>query len=86
MGTNVFNQGYNHCSAILAFGEAQMLAGWVDEPFALQWNNQCKLISPVQQFPEVLRFLIKLTWPRLEPRLGDGFHVLQQHGGKSCTF
>ena len=75
---NVFHKGYNHCSATLAFGEAQMLAGWVDEPFALEWNNQFKLTSPVQQFPPVLSDWIKLTWPRLEHHLEDGFHVLQQ--------
>jgi hypothetical protein len=55
IGTRVMHKGYNHCNATLAFGEIQLLAGWADEPFLLQWHSQFNLHRlPDQQFPPVL--------------------------------
>ena len=49
------SKGYNHCNAALAFGEIQLLAGWADASFLLQWNTQFNLHrNPDQQFPPVL--------------------------------
>ena len=55
------SKGYNHCNAALAFGEIQLLAGWADEPFLLQWIPQFNLHkNPSQQFPPVLHEWIML--------------------------
>ena len=55
------SKGYNHCNAALAFGEIQILAGWADEPFLLQWIPQFNLHkNPSQQFPPVLHEWIVL--------------------------
>jgi hypothetical protein len=59
--SNPQSKGYNHCNAALAFGEIQLLAGWADEPFLLEWNTQFNLhANPDQQFPPVLREWILL--------------------------
>ena len=56
--SRIQHKGYNHCNATLAFGEIQLLAGWADEPFLLQWNTQFNQHrNPDQQFPPVLHEL-----------------------------
>ena len=61
--SRVQHKGYNHCNATLAFGEIQLLAGWADEPFLLQWHSQFNLHwLPDQQFPPVLH-----EWVLLQP-------------------
>ena len=65
IGNCVKSKGYNHCNATLAFGEIQMLAGWTDEPFLLQWHSQFNLHrNPDQLFPPVLH-----DWILLQPDL-----------------
>ena len=65
IGNCVKSKGYNHCNATLAFGEIQMLAGWADEPFLLQWHSQFNLHrNPDQLFPPVLH-----DWILLQPDL-----------------
>ena len=60
-GSCIQSKGYNHCNAALAFGEIQLLAGWADEPFLLQWIPQFNLHkNPSQQFPPVLHEWIML--------------------------
>ena len=60
-GSCIQSKGYNHCNAALAFGEIQLLAGWADEPFLLQWIPQFNLHqNPGQQFPPVLHEWIVL--------------------------
>ena len=55
------SKGYNHCNAALAFGEIQLLAGWANEPFLLQWHTQFNVHkTPDQQFPPMLRDWILL--------------------------
>ena len=71
---NITHKGYNHCMAALAFGEIQLLAGWADEPFLLQWHsqfNEHKL--PMQQFPPVLH-----GWILLQPVQPDFLHIVDQ--------
>ena len=64
------SKGYNHCNATLAFGEIQLLAGWSDEPFLLQWHSQFNLHRlPDQQFPPVLH-----EWVLLQP---DGMAAMK---------
>ena len=59
--SNPQSKGYNHCNAALAFGEIQLLAGWADEPFLLEWNTQFNLHrNQGQQFPPVLHEWILL--------------------------
>ena len=54
-GQNVPNRGYNHCNAVLSFGEAQMLAGWTTQGVAMHSANHFKLHKqPDQRYPPVL--------------------------------
>ena len=63
-GQNVPNIGYNHCSAVVAFGEATMLAGWTTKGFAVHWASHFKLHKqPDQQYPPVLSEFICCCWP-----------------------
>ena len=60
-GSCIKSKGYNHCNAALAFGEIQLLAGWADEPFLLQWIPQFNLHkNPSHQLPPVLHEWIVL--------------------------
>ena len=63
-GQNVPTRGCNNCNAVLAFGEAKMLAGWTTKGFAVHWANHFKLHKPLgQQYPPVLSKLIFCCWP-----------------------
>ena len=54
IGRVVNDSGYNHSSAYLAWGEAQILAGWQDDVFALEWHNNFYLQKlPHQTFPQI---------------------------------
>ena len=70
MGINVQDSGYNHSSALLAFGEARMLAGWTDEVFALEWHQQFKDAKNLTcrtefEFSHVLNERIHNHFPKL---------------------
>ena len=81
-GSKVKATGYNHSSAVLAWGEAKMLAGWTDEVFAIDWHQQfrdeqdaigvAKPILPAQ----VLNEFIFIEWPTVHEIVG-GFHLVE---------
>ena len=55
---------YNHRNAVLAFGNATMVAGWTTKGFAVHWANHFKLHKqPDQRYPPVLSELIFCCWP-----------------------
>ena len=65
-GQNVPHRGYNHCNAKVAFGEAQILAGWKTEVFALEWFQQFHLHKqPDEPFPYILKDFILNRYPKL---------------------
>ena len=64
IGQNVQHQGYNHCSAALDWGEAQILVEWSTEAFDLEWNSEFKLHKQLdQQYPPVLAEFMFCCWP-----------------------
>ena len=68
IGKNVMHEGYNHCTATLAWGEAQMLAGWVDEAFAVDWHNHFHSTRECekQPIPPMLEEFILIHWPSVK--------------------
>jgi hypothetical protein len=65
-GQNVPHRGYNHSNAKAAFGEAQILAGWKTEVFALEWFQQFNVHKqPCQPFPYILKDFILDRYPKL---------------------
>ena len=68
IGKNVMHEGYNHCTATLAWGEAQMLAGWVDEAFAVDWHNHFHSTRECekQPIPPMLEEFILIHWPSMQ--------------------
>ena len=68
IGKNVMHEGYNHCTATLAWGEAQMLAGWVDEPFAVDWHNHFHSTRECEKLPipPMLEEFILIHWPSVQ--------------------
>ena len=68
IGKIAMHEGYNHCTATLAWGEAKMLAEWVDKPFALQWHNHFHSCRECEKLPipPVLETCIAIHWPSLQ--------------------
>ena len=68
IGKNVMHEGYNHCTATLAWGEAQMLAGWVDGPFAVDWHNHFHSTRECEKLPipPMLEEFILIHWPSVQ--------------------
>ena len=68
IGKNVMHEGYNHCTATLAWGEAQMLAGWVDEAFAVDWHNHFHSTRECEKLPipPMLEEFILIHWPSVQ--------------------
>ena len=65
---NIQHEGYNHCTAILAWGEAQMLAGWVDESYAVDWHNHFHSTRECEKLPipPMLEEFILIHWPSMQ--------------------
>ena len=61
----VMHEGYNHCTATLAWGEALLLAGWVDEPFAVDWHNHFHSTRECEKhpIPPMLEEFMLIHWP-----------------------
>ena len=59
------HRGYNHVSAVLAWGEAKIMSGKAPKQFVLQWSNQFKLdmVSSSQPYPPILAEFISHCWP-----------------------
>ena len=68
IGKNVMHEGYNHCTATLAWGEAQLLAGWKDEVFAVDWHNHFRSTRECekQPIPPMLEEFILIHWPSVQ--------------------
>ena len=68
IGKKVMHEGYNHSTATLAWGEAQMLAGWVDEPFAVDWHNHFHSTRECEKLPipPMLEEFILIHWPSVQ--------------------
>ena len=79
IGNNVQHKGYNHSSAVLALGEAKLLAGWEQEVFALEWTQQFDLHrQPDQPFPPILSQFIFVNWPFLSQSLGPNMEPVPE--------
>ena len=64
IGKGNTDSGYNHSSAYLAWAEAQILAGWQDDVFAVEWHKNFNLQKlPHQTFPPSLCEYILMMWP-----------------------
>lgn len=68
IGMNIQHEGYNHCTATLAWGEAQMLAGWVDESYAVDWHNHFHSTRECEKLPipPMLEEFILIHWPSMQ--------------------
>lgn len=68
IGKKVMHEGYNHCTATLAWGEAMLLAGWVDEAFAVDWHNHFHSTRECekQPIPPMLEEFILIQWPSMQ--------------------
>ena len=76
-GRNSGHKGYNHPSAMQAWGEAKIMAGWANKSFAIDWCTNFKLYQqPEQPFPPVLSHFIWCCWPDLAKWLEDAELVL----------
>ena len=77
-------KGYNHTSALMAYGEAKILSGMATKEFVVQWSTQFhQLKQGHQTFPPMLEEYIWNCWPAVaaqlkRPAWEDGFQVVQQ--------
>ena len=77
-GSNICgHKGYNHPSAMQAWGEAKIMAGWANKSFAADWCTNFKLYKQLEQpFPPVLADFIWCDWPDLAKWSEDAELVL----------
>ena len=69
------HRGYNHCNAVLAFGETNMLAGWTTKAFAVHWASHFNLLKqPDQRYPQVLSEFIFCCWPDIGTLFATTIH------------
>ena len=68
------HRGYNHVSAELAWGEAEILSGMASKDFVLQWSANFKLemVNSVGRscpYPPVLKQFVWHCWPDIASQL-----------------
>ena len=76
-------KGYNHTSALMAYGEAKILSGMATKEFVVKWSTQFHQLKQVHQtFPPMLEEYIWHCMPDVaaqlkRPAWEDGFQVVQ---------
>ena len=69
--------GYNHKKAIVAYGEARIMAGWFADPwFVVEWARQFKHSQHGQKFPPAFIHFISSKWPDMANVL-ESLHLLE---------